>query len=80
MRHTAAELSGPAGSPPSRTPLMPLPLCPGCPPPCLPACLPQIWGRCVASANSPLALVRRGLQQWLDLGVPRAKLVLGVPW
>jgi di-N-acetylchitobiase len=40
----------------------------------------QIWGRCVASANSPLALVRRGLQQWLQLGAPRSKLVLGLPW
>lgn len=41
---------------------------------------PQIWGRCVASANSPLALVQRGLQQWLQLGTPRSKLVLGLPW
>ncbi|KAI3428045.1 hypothetical protein D9Q98_006431 [Chlorella vulgaris] len=40
----------------------------------------QIWGRCVASANSPLALVQRGLQQWLQLGAPRSKLVLGLPW
>ncbi len=40
----------------------------------------QIWGRCVASANSPLALVRRGVQQYLDLGVPASKLVLGLPW
>ncbi|KAL4858571.1 Di-N-acetylchitobiase [Chlorella vulgaris] len=39
-----------------------------------------IWGRCVASANSPLALVRRGLQQWLQLGAPRSKLVLGLPY
>ena len=40
----------------------------------------QIWGRCVASANSPLALVRRGVQQYLDLGVPASKIVLGLPW
>ena len=40
----------------------------------------QIWGRCVASANSPLALVRHGVQQYLDLGVPVSKLVLGLPW
>ncbi len=40
----------------------------------------QIWGRCVASANSPLALARRGVQQYLDLGVPAGKLVLGLPW
>ncbi|KAL4440207.1 hypothetical protein ABPG75_003208 [Micractinium tetrahymenae] len=40
----------------------------------------QIWGSCVASANSPLPLVRRGLGQWLELGVPAKKLVLGLPW
>ena len=40
----------------------------------------QIWGSCVASANAPPALVRRGVQQWLDLGIPAAKLVLGLPW
>jgi len=34
----------------------------------------------VASANSPLALARRGVQQYLDLGVPAGKLVLGLPW
>ena len=43
-------------------------------------CRHQIWGRCVASANSPLPLVRQGLQQWLGLGVPAGKLVLGLPW
>ena len=48
---------------------------------CVKAARPaQIWGRCVASANSPLALVRRGLQQYLDLGMPASKLVLGLPW
>lgn len=40
----------------------------------------QIFGRCIAGANSPLDLVRRGLQQWLALGVPASKLVLGLPW
>ncbi|KAL6753492.1 glycoside hydrolase superfamily [Haematococcus lacustris] len=40
----------------------------------------QIWGRCVASANSPLPLIARGLQQWLDLGTPPGKMVLGLPW
>uniref|UniRef100_A0A7S3VKA2 GH18 domain-containing protein n=2 Tax=Dunaliella tertiolecta TaxID=3047 RepID=A0A7S3VKA2_DUNTE len=39
----------------------------------------QIWGRCIASANDPLALVRNGLKQWLYL-VPASVLVLGVPW
>lgn len=40
----------------------------------------QIWGSCVASANTPLALMRRGLAQWLGLGIPADKLVLGLPW
>jgi Di-N-acetylchitobiase len=33
----------------------------------------QIWGRCVASANSPLELLRHGLMQWLAVGVPASK-------
>ena len=41
---------------------------------------PQMYGQCVAAANSPAALVERGLRQWLELGVPRSKLVLGLPW
>lgn len=45
-----------------------------------PPCPPQMYGQCVAAANSPAALVERGLRQWLDLGVPRSKLVLGLPW
>ena len=40
----------------------------------------QIWGECKANANSPLALVESGLQQYLALGIPASKLVLGVPW
>ena len=40
----------------------------------------QIWGSCVASANTPLALMQRGVDQWLGLGVPADKLVLGLPW
>jgi hypothetical protein len=40
----------------------------------------QIFGRCVASANSPAALAEKGLRQWLALGVPPDKLVLGLPW
>lgn len=40
----------------------------------------QILGRCIASANSPIDTVRKGVQQWLDLGVPPHKLVLGLPW
>ena len=35
---------------------------------------------CDASANSPLPLTMSGMAAWADLGVPPAKLVLGVPW
>lgn len=40
----------------------------------------QILGRCIASANSPIDTVKKGVQQWIDLGVPPYKLVLGLPW
>eukprot|EP00241_Pyramimonas_parkeae_P018599 CAMPEP_0114312110 /NCGR_PEP_ID=MMETSP0059-20121206/20228_1 /TAXON_ID=36894 /ORGANISM="Pyramimonas parkeae, Strain CCMP726" /LENGTH=395 /DNA_ID=CAMNT_0001436419 /DNA_START=157 /DNA_END=1345 /DNA_ORIENTATION=- len=40
----------------------------------------QIWGRCIAQANSPLEMVNYGLQQYLALGIPAEKIVLGVPW
>ena len=40
----------------------------------------QIVGRCLADANSPLGATMLGLQGYLDLGVPRSKLILGVPW
>ena len=43
-------------------------------------CQLQIWGECKANANSPLALVKAGVQQYLALGIPASKLVLGVPW
>ncbi|KAK9837735.1 hypothetical protein WJX74_003939 [Apatococcus lobatus] len=40
----------------------------------------QIWGSCVASANSPLAQARHGLEQYLQLGIAADKMVLGLPW
>lgn len=41
----------------------------------------QIYYQCIASANSPLALVKQGLEEFiLGFGVDPAKLVLGVPW
>ena len=41
----------------------------------------QMWGpRCAARANSPLPLVRRGLQEFQQLGIPAQQLVLGLPW
>lgn len=47
---------------------------------CNPWCHPQIFGRCIASANAPIDAVRHGVRQWLQLGVPASKLVLGLPW
>ncbi|KAG2452834.1 hypothetical protein HYH02_002180 [Chlamydomonas schloesseri] len=40
----------------------------------------QVFGRCVAAANSPLPQVAKGVQQYLDLGIPPGKLILGVAW
>lgn len=40
----------------------------------------QIFGRCIASANTPLSTAQRGISRYLDLGIPLNKLVLGLPW
>ena len=40
----------------------------------------SMLGRCAAAANAPLDAVKRGVDQWLALGVPREKLILGLPW
>merc|ERR1711907_14275 len=40
----------------------------------------QIFGRCVAQANSPYQLIKQGLQAHLNLGIDPGKLVLGLPW
>ena len=40
----------------------------------------QIFGRCIASANSPLGLAQRGIQRYLQLGIPAEKLIMGTPW
>jgi di-N-acetylchitobiase len=40
----------------------------------------QIFGRCVAQANSPYQLIKQGLQAHLNLGIDPKKLVLGLPW
>lgn len=39
-----------------------------------------IYGRCIASANAPLAKMERGIERYLDLGVSPAKLIYGLPW
>jgi di-N-acetylchitobiase len=40
----------------------------------------QIYGRCIASANSPLSVAQRGVQRYRDIGINLTKLVLGIPW
>ncbi|KAG3116253.1 hypothetical protein PI124_g3806 [Phytophthora idaei] len=41
----------------------------------------QVYDACVAGANSPLALVKQGLQEFLfAYDIAPSKLVLGVPW
>ncbi|XP_065844596.1 di-N-acetylchitobiase-like [Oscarella lobularis] len=40
----------------------------------------QIWGPCVASANSPLPMTARGIEEYMNLGIDPYQLVLGQPW
>ncbi|KAF0690662.1 Aste57867_17968 [Aphanomyces stellatus] len=41
----------------------------------------QIYYQCLAGANSPLALVQKGLEEYMTgYGIPPSKLVLGLPW
>ena len=40
----------------------------------------QIFGPCIASANSGFPTTAKGVQEYLDLGIPANKLVLGLPW
>ncbi|CAI5735134.1 unnamed protein product [Peronospora destructor] len=41
----------------------------------------QVYDACIAGANSPLALVKQGLQEYLfGYDIAPDKLVLGVPW
>lgn len=41
----------------------------------------QVWsGPCVAGANAGLPQTETGVTQYLHLGIPRSKLLLGVPW
>lgn len=40
----------------------------------------QIYGKCIASANSPLSIADRGITRYLQLGIPPEKLILGTPW
>eukprot|EP01089_Gocevia_fonbrunei_P013710 TRINITY_DN3570_c0_g3_i1.p1 TRINITY_DN3570_c0_g3~~TRINITY_DN3570_c0_g3_i1.p1 ORF type:complete len:360 (+),score=61.54 TRINITY_DN3570_c0_g3_i1:105-1184(+) len=40
----------------------------------------QIFGPCIASANSPVDLLAAGLHNFTKLGIEVDKLVIGVPW
>jgi len=40
----------------------------------------QIFGPCIASANSPPNLLQQGVANFTKLGIPTSKLVMGVPW
>ncbi|TMW57473.1 hypothetical protein Poli38472_003398 [Pythium oligandrum] len=41
----------------------------------------QIYYQCIAAANSPLPLVRQGLEEFIKgFGIAPSKLVLGIPW
>lgn len=40
----------------------------------------QIFGDCIASANSPLITTADGIKQYIALGIPPERLVLGLPW
>jgi len=40
----------------------------------------QMFDQCVASANSPLGKTIRGIQEFINLGIDRKKLILGIPW
>jgi len=42
----------------------------------------QMWGSddCIAKPNSPLRKTFHGVRQYLHLGIPPAKMILGVPW
>ena len=38
------------------------------------------WGCKVAAANSPLPSVRKGVEQYNDIGIGSDQVVLGLPW
>eukprot|EP01059_Diplonema_ambulator_P033419 TRINITY_DN6975_c0_g3_i2.p1 TRINITY_DN6975_c0_g3~~TRINITY_DN6975_c0_g3_i2.p1 ORF type:complete len:405 (+),score=115.60 TRINITY_DN6975_c0_g3_i2:158-1216(+) len=40
----------------------------------------QIFEQCIAAPNAALPLVYNGVQQYLALGIPPQKLILGLPW
>jgi len=40
----------------------------------------QIFGPCIASANSPVGDVEAAMKKFIALGIDPSKLVLGIPW
>ena len=40
----------------------------------------QIFDQCVASANAPVNICKKGIEEYLLIGVEPKKLILGIPW
>ena len=40
----------------------------------------QIYDQCVASANCPLPINKKGIQDYLGIGIQPNKLIMGIPW
>ena len=40
----------------------------------------QVFYQCVASANAPISICQKGINDYLQLGVEPEKLILGIPW
>jgi len=40
----------------------------------------QIFDQCIASANAPFFGMVHGVEQYIQVGVPPSKMILGVPW
>ena len=40
----------------------------------------QVYAQCIASANTPIGTMALGISEFLAVGVPASKLVIGLPW
>jgi len=40
----------------------------------------QVFYQCVASANAPISICQKGINDFLQLGISPRKLILGIPW
>lgn len=46
----------------------------------VPMAYDEPWNTKVAAPNSPMATIAKGIAQYLAVGVPASKLVIGLPW